>query len=224
MADTSEKLKQFSTTELADALIKLKIPHGGFLSGLRMFSPEYMAGPTRIAGPAYIVKFAPVNHHRAPKLQEYYADTVPSGSVVFLSAPPNLVNACTGGLLSQRCQYRGAVGTIADGRVRDLQEHRNMSYPLFAKDIGITAGAEVCKPSEVQVPVKLQTDLQEAVIYPDDYLVADMEGVTCVPKDLVEETIEQAKKFRQADELSAVDIAKGYPFVDVARKYRANLY
>lgn len=32
--------------------------------------------------------------------------------------------------MSTRAQASGAVGTVVDGRVRDLQEHRNLGYPV----------------------------------------------------------------------------------------------
>lgn len=57
-------------------------------------------------------------------------DTVPSGAVIFISAPPKMVNACYGGLMSNRAKYLGAVGTVIDGRLRDLSEHRELKYPV----------------------------------------------------------------------------------------------
>lgn len=32
--------------------------------------------------------------------------------------------------MSMRAQLLGAKGTIVDGRVRDLQEHRDLDYPV----------------------------------------------------------------------------------------------
>ena len=58
-------------------------------------------------------------------------DKVPKGSVVFISSPPKLINAVYGGLMSNRAQYSGAVGTVVDGRIRDLQEHRELGYPVY---------------------------------------------------------------------------------------------
>ena len=57
-------------------------------------------------------------------------DTVPPGSVVFVSSPPRLVNAVYGGLMTARAKAQGAVGTVVDGRIRDLQEHRDSEYPV----------------------------------------------------------------------------------------------
>ncbi len=32
--------------------------------------------------------------------------------------------------MSNRAQNSGAVGTVVDGRIRDLQEHRSLDYPV----------------------------------------------------------------------------------------------
>lgn len=32
--------------------------------------------------------------------------------------------------MSTRAQYSGAAGTIIDGRLRDLQEHRDLNFPV----------------------------------------------------------------------------------------------
>lgn len=50
------RLAAFSSCEVADALIKLKLPQGGYLPGIEMFSPQHIAGPTRVCGPAFTVK------------------------------------------------------------------------------------------------------------------------------------------------------------------------
>lgn len=50
--------KSLSVTDvqIADALIKLRLPHGGHLPGIEMYSPAYVDGPTRICGPAFTVR------------------------------------------------------------------------------------------------------------------------------------------------------------------------
>ena len=57
-------------------------------------------------------------------------DSVPEGAVVSVSSPPRTVNAVYGGLMSNRAKVSGAVGTVVDGRIRDLQEHRDLEYPV----------------------------------------------------------------------------------------------
>src|SRR5205085_2195843 len=55
---------------------------------------------------------------------------VPSGAVIFVSCPPRTPNAIYGGLMSTRAQALGAVGSVIDGRFRDLQEQRELAYPV----------------------------------------------------------------------------------------------
>jgi regulator of RNase E activity RraA len=50
-----------------------------------------------------------------------------------VSAPTGIINAVYGGLMSNRAKVAGAVGTIVDGRIRDLQEHRELEYPVRAR-------------------------------------------------------------------------------------------
>lgn len=49
---------QFQTTnnQISDALIKMGVPSGGLVPDLKMYSPVYEAGDTRIAGPAFTVE------------------------------------------------------------------------------------------------------------------------------------------------------------------------
>ena len=38
--------------------------------------------------------------------------------------------------MSTRAQASGAVGTVVDGRIRDLQEHRDLGFPV-GKDLDL---------------------------------------------------------------------------------------
>ena len=57
--------------DVSDALCKLKVPHGGFLPGLTMWSPQRQDGNTKIIGPAYTVQYAPLDDPR-PKHPSHY--------------------------------------------------------------------------------------------------------------------------------------------------------
>jgi regulator of RNase E activity RraA len=42
-------------------------------------------------------------------------------------------NAVWGGLMSARAKAKGVQGVVIDGRVRDLNEHRTMQFPVSLK-------------------------------------------------------------------------------------------
>lgn len=150
-------------------------------------------------------------------------DFVPSGSIIFISAPPKIVNAVYGGLMSTRARYLNAAGTIVDGRIRDLQEHRELNYPVFARDVGTTAPQELLRVGEINTPVKLQSEDQEAIIHPGDYLIADLNGVVHLPKHLAQRVIKLLASQVEADERVAEDLKRGRAFLEAAKEHRASV-
>ncbi|KAK5684330.1 hypothetical protein LTS10_004197 [Elasticomyces elasticus] len=154
---------------------------------------------------------------------KWQIDGIPSGAVIFISAPARSINACYGGLMSTRAQYSGAVGTIVDGRLRDLQEHRDLDFPVFARDVGTTAPAETMRVAAINEPVRLNSEDQDAVIRPGDILVGDINGVVCIPQELAEKVIELIPSQVEADEKVAADIKQGRPVAEAMKEHRAGV-
>ncbi|KAI2604995.1 RraA-like protein [Hypoxylon fragiforme] len=212
-------LQKYTTCDVSDALCKLKYRNGGFLSGLTMWSPQRQDGQTKIVGPAYTVKYVPLDDP-SPKYPTHYIDAVPSGSVIFVSCPAKTPNAVYGGLMSTRALASGAVGSVIDGRFRDLQEQRALEYPIFARDVGTAPPAELLKVAAVNVPVKLQTHEQDMEIRPGDYLIADLNGVVVLPFELAEQALPLMQKQVEADDKMAFEIRKGMSFTEASKKFR----
>ncbi|OBZ70560.1 4-hydroxy-4-methyl-2-oxoglutarate aldolase [Grifola frondosa] len=225
-------LTSFSTCELSDALIKLGLPHGGHIPDIRMFSPAN-SSETRVCGPAYTVLMVLASDTAAPKLSAHFVDTAPQGSVIVIDAPPRSVstslspskppltlteakNAVWGGLMTAGAQSRGALGVIISGRCRDLAEHRAASFPVFARGNSTLGQSPFTRPSAVNVPLVIapqgaaQDGSFPAVhIQPGDWMVADEDGIVCVPVDLVTKVVELAAKGREIDERCMQDIKAG---------------
>lgn len=215
-----EQLKQYTTCDVSNALVKLKYRNGGFLSGLTLWSPERQAGDTRIVGPAYTVRYAPLSDP-APKHPTHYIDGVPAGAVVFVSCPAGTPNAVYGGLMTARARARGAVGSVIDGRFRDLQEQRALAFPVFGRDVGTAPPQELLKVVAVDVPVKLATDEQDMEVRPGDYLIGDLNGVVVLPKQLAEEALPLIKKSVEADDQMMVAVRNGMGFEEASKKFRS---
>lgn len=122
--------------------------------------------------------------------------------------------------MTLRAQVLNAAGVVIDGRVRDINEHRSLNLPLFAKSVGTTAGGEVCRPSEVNVPVRLHSDNQDAWINPGDYIIADANGVVCLPKHLAEQVLEAIPAIAEADKKCAEGIKAGRSVQEVFKEFR----
>lgn len=82
--------------------------------------------------------------------------------------------------MSRRAKFCRAAGTIVDGRIRDLQEHRDLDYPVrldsictgiyfdqkqvFANDIGTAAPQELLRVSEVKPTQRRRNPLPKSQI------------------------------------------------------------
>lgn len=122
------------TSQVGDALVKLNVTYGGYLHGLKMFSPHQQAGTTKLFGPAYTVQMVDANDTTSPKPSQHFVDGIEQGQVVFISQPKGFYSACWGGLMSTRAKYLGAQGVVVDGNFRDLNEHREMGFPVSIQE------------------------------------------------------------------------------------------
>jgi regulator of RNase E activity RraA len=91
---------------------------------------------------------------------------------------------------------------------------------MFAKGVGTTAGGEVCRASEVNVPIKLASNTQDVTIQPGDYIIADLNGVVCVPSALAEPCLAAIPAIAAADERCAEAIKKGMSVEEAFKTYR----
>lgn len=86
--------------------------------------------------------------------------------------------------------------------------------------MGTTAGGAVSRPSEINVPVRLNSQDQEAWVRPGDFLIGDLDGVVCVPAELVENVLEVIPKIVEADEKCAEGIKQGRGVAEVFKEFR----
>lgn len=91
---------------------------------------------------------------------------------------------------------------------------------MFAKGVGTTAGGEVCQPSEINVPVKLASTIQDVTIQPGDYIIADLDGVVCLPSALAEKCLATIPAIASADERCAKAIKEGMSVEEAFKTYR----
>ncbi|KLO14291.1 RraA-like protein [Schizopora paradoxa] len=231
MADAgTHPLDSFSSCELSDALIKLGVLHGGHIPDIVC---QLSGDDVSVRGPAYTVQMVKASDTKSPKLEAHFVDTIVEGSVVVIQAPRELHNAVWGGLMTAGAQSRGAKGVIISGRCRDIRESAAAGFPVFARGRSTLGQGGFTRASAVQVPLAISTNsaagpplfplpqgLREVVVRPGDYVVADCDGVVCVPADLFEELAAVAAKGREVDEKCLEDIRKGLGVQDSFKKYR----
>ena len=83
-----------------------------------------------------------------------------------------------------------------------------------------TPSGEVARPSETNVPVRLASEEQEAWVYPGDYIIADIDGVVCLPKDLAEKALQLIPGIVEADQKVAADLRNGRVLAEAFAEHR----
>ena len=78
-----------------------------------------------------------------------------------------------GGILSLGAKLRGVAGVIADGPVRDVDEARQMDFPVF----GRTATARTARNRIVEVGTDIPVTIGDVTVRPGDYVLADGSAV-----------------------------------------------
>ncbi|CAE6489759.1 unnamed protein product [Rhizoctonia solani] len=218
------ELEYFSSSEIANALVSLGLSHravdasvqrGGRLPDIHMLSPwpndrsgHYM----RICGYAYTVKMLPAANGHPSNIAPQVIEDAPMGSIVIVSVPPNLDAAVWDNFMTAHAKNRGVRGAIVGGRTKDLIHHRASGFPVFAQGhqdsaFGPTASVN---PTEANGPITIypRTDLDDCFengfsavrIHPGDIIVADRDGVVCIPPELARRAFDICRYTRQMNE------------------------
>jgi len=138
-------------------------------------------------------------------------------------------NAVWGGLMTAGAQARGVLGAVVSGRVRDVTEHRAAEFSVFARGTSTVGQAQFTRVAEVQAPVAVDVNPQQlgrlpvVTVNPGDLLVADENGVVCVPKALEENVLRLAWKGREVDAACLKDIQSGMGVAESFRRHRGKL-
>jgi 4-hydroxy-4-methyl-2-oxoglutarate aldolase len=108
---------------------------------------------------------------------------------------PNFKVIATTGHTSTYVTYLtfGSVGLITSGAGRDLDQVRKIGFPVFTG--GTICAHGYCHTPDVHVPVRVGG----VMIYPDDLLHADLNGVTTIPKEIASEIAEVGDAYVAAE-------------------------
>lgn len=110
-----------------------------------------------------------------------------------------------GGLLSLAASLRGVAGVVADGACRDVDEARQMAFPVFARrGVAPTARGRVHE-SSCNEPVRLAG----VTVRPGDIVMADGSGVVVVPVDRAEEVVARAEQIARREAAMQERLRKG---------------
>ena len=180
-----------SHDEIAAALARLgaaTLGESGGRAAHRRLRPAWVGA--QIAAPAYPVRCTPGDN-----LAVHVAVTkAPRGSALVVDVGQVADRGYWGEVLTMAAESAGIAGLVLDGGVRDTGALAAHGFPVFSSTIALT-GATKDKPGSVGRPARVGGVL----VAPGDWVVADVDGVTFVPSESVDDVL-AAGRAREAKE------------------------
>jgi regulator of RNase E activity RraA len=197
----TERLARLDSCAVSDALDRLGL--SGAASGIRP-----LTGTHKIAGRVVTVKLVPAEGRKSKQhLATAAIEASGPGDVLVIQHRSRQDCAGWGGILSRAAKTRGVEGTLVDGSVRDVDESREIGYPVFARGVIPTTARGRIVEEGWNIPV----DIGGVEVNPGDYAIADGSGVVFVPKWRIEEALLAAEEIAAKERAMAEAVESGKP-------------
>jgi len=180
-----------ATAHLSDSMERL------YAAGPQLL-PRHAGGV--LAGPALTVKTAPGDNLLVHKA----LDMAQPGDVIVVDAGGFADCAVIGGIMSRWAARRGIAGLVVWGAIRDSEEIRAGSFPVYACAV-THRGPYKNGPGEINVPI----NMGGMAVNPGDIIVGDADGLVAIPQDQAERILKSAQGILAKETAAMKEIEAG---------------
>ncbi|AKC69443.1 RraA family protein [Pandoraea oxalativorans] len=204
--DFVRRLRRLDCCALSDAIDKVGL--GSVVTGV----PQ-QAGDKRVAGRIVTIKLgtgAPPSG--TPRhLGTTAIELGTSDNVIVVEQRSGVEAGSWGGLLSLGAKVKGIAGVIADGPVRDIDEAREMGFPVFTSALT----ARTARGRIVEKGTNVPIEAFGVAIEPGDYVAADRSALIFIRAADIETVLTAAEAIVAREAHMAKAVLAGVPMSEV---------
>jgi 4-hydroxy-4-methyl-2-oxoglutarate aldolase len=203
-----ERLGKLDTCAVSDGMDRLGLKGATF--GVRP-----MWSCPKIVGRAVTMKIKPVGLDKPKQHLGTQAIVAANpGDIIVIDNGGRPDTSCWGGLLSLAAQTKGISGVVIDGACRDIDESRDVGFPVYARaTVPMTARGRVIEESFNQ-----EIAFAGVQVHPGDLVIADGSGIVIVPRAKEEEAVREAEAVGATEARMAEGIREGMSVLEVLER------
>ena len=202
---TTDRLSRLDSCAVSDALDKLGLT--GSVTGL-----ERLSSDKKIVGRVLTVRLdrtvrstsepgtSPPRHLCTAAIEAGGA-----GEIIVVEQRTGLDAAGWGGTLSLGASLRGLGGVIVEGPARDIDESRELDFPVFAR----SHTTRTARGRIAEVATNTTITVGDVQVSPRDYVIADSTGVVFVRQEDVDQVLEAAEGISRREAAMAQALRDG---------------
>lgn len=208
-AEIIKNLKTASTATVSGLLLK----KGYRYTVMENIHPTVLNVGDKLIGRARTIRYVPLREdkpwHDQTNAHMYVPiiDNFSENEVLVIDAGGEPAAGVIGDVLTTRVKIRGGVGIVVDGAVRDLVALRNVSLPIFSRNVHPAPHWRMVEPVDAGVPIRCGG----VAVREGDWIFGDGEAVLVIPAAIAEETAVEAAEFETKDEYCRKLVENGFP-------------
>ena len=169
----------------------------------------------KLVGPALTVKLSPGDLQDPLKALEIGKP----GDVIVVDAGGETETSVVGGLMGGLAKNRGIAGMIVDGAGRDIDELRDIGWPIFTRAITARGTHTMFSGRKEGLSLNVPIVCGGVVVNPGDMIVADEIGIAVVPRERLGEVLKLAKEQAEREAATREWVKQGKTVEDLLREF-----